>query len=123
MTGLRQYIPKILIVCFIVSVSVNSFLWYQLESSKNKLDTAIDQLKTVSKEQTETIDWYSDLRDQINVRLGQGQNTRSFITPDGPLVEVLTSVTLQILIHPYFPELTMTPWNGDQTSGGCLPKH
>ena len=90
MTGLRQYIPKILIVCFIVSVTVNSFLWYQLESSKNKLDTTKDQLKTVSKEQTETIDWYSDLRDQINVRLGQGQNTRSFITPDGPLVEAKT---------------------------------
>ena len=90
MKGLRENISKILIALFVLSVIFNGFLWYQLESSRTQLDTTNNQLETVSKEQTETINRYSDLRDQINVRLGQGQNTRGFITPDDPLIETKT---------------------------------
>ncbi|UCH43141.1 MAG: transglutaminase domain-containing protein [Dehalococcoidales bacterium] len=87
MKGLWQNPPKTLIVLLILSVILNSFLWYQLESSKAELDATKNQLETVGEEQTEIINWYSDLRDQINIRLGQGQNASSFITPDDPLIE------------------------------------
>ena len=86
MTNLWDNLFKTLIALFILSITLNSLLWDKVESSKVQLDTTKNQLETASREQTETINWNSDLRDQINIRLGQGQDTRTFITPDDPLI-------------------------------------
>ena len=40
-------------------------------------------------EQSRLLDSYNELRGQVNVRLGRGQDARYFITPDDPAVTAM----------------------------------
>ncbi len=62
----------------------------QLDTTKAELDTTKTRLETVENEQTQMLNHYSDLREQINIRLGKEQDRQSFVTPDD--VEVSANV-------------------------------
>ena len=58
----------------------------QLQENKAQLSAVQTQLSEVKNENTQMLNQYSDLRKQINLRLGQGQDSQEFITPDNDKV-------------------------------------
>ena len=64
----------------VVSLTVSGVLWFM------KINAFETQLAIVRAEQNRMLDRYSELREQVNVRLGRGDDARKFITPDEPAV-------------------------------------
>jgi hypothetical protein len=54
----------------------------QLTDTKFQLSTVQTQLKTTQNEKTQMLTQYSGLIEQINSKLGQGENSEKYITPD-----------------------------------------
>jgi len=94
-------------VLLVVPLVIGGGLWYQLDTTKTQLvmteaeldttktqlvmtkaelDTTKTRLEAVENEQTQMLNHYSDLRKQINMRLGDEQDCQSFITPNDPTV-------------------------------------
>jgi hypothetical protein len=72
----------------------------QLDATRTQLDASKTELATVraqfdvakgqwEAEQREISDQYSNLRGQVNRRLGQGQDCQGFVTPDEPAVSAI----------------------------------
>jgi len=55
---------------------------YQLEETESQLVTTEYQLEIAEDEQKQMQNQYSNLREQINLRFGQGEDCQEFITPD-----------------------------------------
>jgi len=64
----------------VVSLSVGGVVWYK------KMNAIETQLAGIKAEQSQMLDRYSVLREQVNVRLGRGPDAHLFITPDEPAV-------------------------------------
>jgi len=59
----------------------------KLEDINNQLTVAINQLEAKKNENNQMLSNYTDLREQINIRLGDNQqDMQSFITPDNSVV-------------------------------------
>lgn len=85
-------------VLLVMSFALDATLWHQLNATKIQLNEAIAQLNdtivqldavkpgmdSLKAERDRVVSGYADLRRQINLRLGIGQDGRSFITPDDP---------------------------------------
>ena len=70
----------------------------QLEATKAELDTTETQLEATKtrleaaeNERIQMLNHYSNLREQINMRLGHGQDAQSFITPNDPVISARVS--------------------------------
>jgi len=53
----------------------------QLDTTEAELDTTKTQLEVAENEQVKMLNRYADLREQINIRVGKGQDAQSYITP------------------------------------------
>lgn len=73
-------------VLLVVSLTFNGVLWYQLAKINPRIDAFETQLESLQDEQNRMLDHYAELREQINMRLGRGENAKKFITPDDPAV-------------------------------------
>ncbi|MFB0559141.1 MAG: transglutaminase-like domain-containing protein [Dehalococcoidales bacterium] len=78
-------------VLLVISFVLDAGLWYQLNVTKSQLNDTIARLDAVKPEmdslkveRDRVVSGYADLREQINLRLGMGQDSQSFITPDEP---------------------------------------
>jgi len=80
-----------------VCVILSGFLWYQLSSVNTEKDAIETELKRVEAEQSQIAGRYSELREQINVRLGRGQDAKSFITLDDPAVAAIDKLRYQTI--------------------------
>lgn len=58
----------------------------QLQKTAGQLTTVETKLETSKDKQIQMLNQYSDMREQINIRAGQGQDIQKFITPDNSLV-------------------------------------
>ena len=78
-------------VLLVISFALDASLWHQLNATKSQLNDTIAQLNAVQPgmdslkaERDRVVSGYANLREQINLRLGIGQDSQSFITPDDP---------------------------------------
>jgi len=96
-------------VLLVISVSLCGSLWHQLNTTRTRLNDTNNQLNETVTRLNETITQlnaiklemesladekqilssYVNLREQINLRLGIGQNGQLFITPDDPEVSTI----------------------------------
>jgi len=72
-----------------ISLVISGGLWYQLEELKSQLYITKIPLDTVNGEQYPALGRYSEFRQQINIRLGSGQDCQNFITPDDPAISAI----------------------------------
>jgi len=85
-------------VLLVISFALDASLWQQLNATRIQLNETISQLNDTTAqlnavspgmdsliaERDRVLNSYADLRRQINLRLGVGQDCQSFITPDDP---------------------------------------
>jgi len=78
-------------VLLVISFALDASLWHQLNATKSQLNDITAQLNAVQPgmdslkaERDRVVSGYANLREQINLRLGIGQDSQSFITPDDP---------------------------------------
>jgi len=85
-------------VLLVISFALDASLWHQLNATKSQLNDTIAQLNettarlntiqpemdSLKAERDRVVEGYANLREQINLRLGIGQDSQSFITPDDP---------------------------------------
>ena len=78
-------------VLLVASVILYGNLWHQLNDTKIQLNNTIAELNAIKAEMENLKNernWlpsdYNKLREQINLRLGIGQDCQNFITPDEP---------------------------------------
>lgn len=78
-------------VLLVISFALDASLWHQLNATKSQLNDTIVQLHAIKPdmdslkaERDRILSSYANLREQINLRLGTGQERQSFITPDDP---------------------------------------
>lgn len=96
-------------VLLVISVSLGGSLWHQLNTTRTRLNDTNTQLNETRIQLNETttqlnalklemesltdekqiLSSYANLREQINLRLGIGQNGQLFITPDDPEVSAI----------------------------------
>lgn len=62
----------------------------QLKETESRMSGIQTQLKTTQDEKTQILTQYSGLREQINLKLGQGENSEKYITPDNASVSAKT---------------------------------
>ncbi len=91
MQGLWKKLFIAMAVLLVISFALDASLWYQLDATKSQLNDTIAQLNAVKPgmdslkaERDRVVEGYASLREQINLRLGIGQDCQSFITPDDP---------------------------------------
>ena len=91
MQGLWKKLFIAVAVLLVISFALDASLWYQLDATKSQLNDTIAQLNAVKPgmdslkaERDRVVEGYASLREQINLRLGIGQDCQSFITPDDP---------------------------------------
>ena len=98
MPGLWKKLFIAVITLLVISFALSGGLWHQLNATKSQLSATIAQLNdttarlnniqpemdSLKAERDRVVSGYADLRRQINQRLGIGQNSWSFITPDDP---------------------------------------
>jgi len=83
-------------VLLVISFALDASLWHQLNATKSQLNDITAQLNAVQPgmdslkaERDRVVSGYDNLREQINLRLGIGQDSRSFITPDDPKISAM----------------------------------
>lgn len=91
MQGLWKKLFIAVTALLVISFALDTSLWYQLNATKSQLNDTIAQLNAVKPgmdslkaERDRVVEGYTNLREQINLRLGIGQDGQSFITPDDP---------------------------------------
>ena len=91
MQGLWKKLFIAVAVLLVISFALDARLWYQLDATRSQLNDTIAQLNAVKPEmdslkaeRDRVVEGYASLREQINLRLGIGQDCQSFITPDDP---------------------------------------
>ncbi|MFC2017535.1 transglutaminase-like domain-containing protein [Chloroflexota bacterium] len=84
-------------ILLVISLILDGSLWYQLNTTRMQLNETTAQLNAIKPgadrfiaERDQILSSYTDLRRQINLRLGIGQDGQHFITPDEP--EISTKV-------------------------------
>jgi uncharacterized membrane-anchored protein YhcB (DUF1043 family) len=63
----------------------------QLDKTKSQLTDTQTQLSTAKNENTQMLSRYTELKDAINLRLGRGENSEKFVTPNDPQVAALVA--------------------------------
>ena len=91
MPPLWNKLSIIVVVLLVISLILSGSLWHQLNTVKrqrgditvqlNAIKPEVDSLKT---ERDQILSSYGNLRREINLRLGIGQDSQRFITPDDP---------------------------------------
>jgi len=96
MQGLWKKLFIAVTVLLVISLILGGSLWYQLNTTKIQLSDITAQLNAVQPgmdslkaERDRVVEGYANLREQINLRLGIGQDSRSFITPDDPKISAM----------------------------------
>lgn len=91
MQGLWKNLFIAVTVLLVISFALDASLWQQLNATKSQLNDTIAQLNAVKPtmdslkaERDQVVEGYANLREQINLRAGIEQDSRSFITPDDP---------------------------------------
>ncbi len=91
MQSLWKKLFVIVTVLLVISFALDASLWHQLNATKSQLNDTIVQLQAIKPdmdslkaERDRILSSYANLREQINLRLGTGQEGQSFITPDDP---------------------------------------
>jgi hypothetical protein len=75
----------LLIVALVLGISA----WYQMFSFRSELETISTELEGLKEQENLVAQSYSDMRGQINYRMGFGDISPSFITPDDPEISAL----------------------------------
>ena len=73
----------------IVSLVLGISAWYQVYFIRTELKSLSTELQGLKDEGNRTLQSYSDMRVQINYRLGFGEVNPAFITPDDPEISAL----------------------------------
>jgi len=89
-------------VLLVASILFSGSLWYQLNLTNKQLNDTTAQLNDIKAqldslkpemelkaEQEQMLSDYASLREQINLRLGFGEDSQRFITPDDPEISAL----------------------------------
>lgn len=67
--------------------------WYQLNILRTQLNTVKSEMENLKAERVQTLSSYADIREQVNVRLGIGQDAQFFFTPDIPEISAIVQET------------------------------
>jgi len=91
MQSLWKKLFVIVTVLLVISLILGGSLWNQLNATKSQLNDTTARLNAIKPdmdslkaERDRILSSYANLREQINLRLGTGQEGQSFITPDNP---------------------------------------
>ncbi len=89
--GLWKKLLIVTIVLLVASIIFGGSLWQQLNVIKIQLNETIARLNTsqpeidsLKAEQEQILSGYANLKEQLELRLGIGQDAQLFITPDDP---------------------------------------
>ena len=77
----------LIIVLSLICLVLCGLVWHMAVNESQRAITA--ERDMLEAEQSRLLDSYNELRGQVNVRLGRGQDARYFITPDDPAVAAM----------------------------------